>query len=63
MLEGLTLDTARRDDLEYLPVLASLPAQQTTFEYLVGCWKRVNSTRSAFVKKVSNWSPNATLVL
>ncbi|KAF9464224.1 ubiquitin elongating factor core-domain-containing protein [Collybia nuda] len=39
------------DDLDYLPVLASLPASQTTFEYLVGCWKRVNSTRSNLIKK------------
>lgn len=41
-----------RDDLEYLPVVASLPAQQTVFEYLVGCWKRVNIARSTLQKKV-----------
>ncbi|TFK40817.1 ubiquitin elongating factor core-domain-containing protein [Crucibulum laeve] len=39
------------DDLDYLPVLASLPPQQTTFEYLVGAWKRLNATRSAVLKK------------
>lgn len=39
------------DDLEYLPVLASLPPQQTIFEFLVGCWKRINSTRSTILKK------------
>ncbi|EEB99325.1 hypothetical protein MPER_01016, partial [Moniliophthora perniciosa FA553] len=39
------------DDLEFLPVLASLPPQQTIFEYLVGCWKRINSSRSALLKK------------
>ncbi|KAF9267408.1 ubiquitin conjugation factor E4 [Marasmius fiardii PR-910] len=39
------------DDLEFLPVLASLPAQQTIFEYLVGCWKRINSARSTLVKR------------
>ncbi|KAG7088410.1 hypothetical protein E1B28_012407 [Marasmius oreades] len=39
------------DDLEFLPVLASLPPQQTIFEYLVGCWKRINSTRSALIKR------------
>ncbi|KAF7288510.1 U-box domain-containing protein [Mycena chlorophos] len=43
------------DDLEFLPVLASLPPQQTVFEYLVGCWKRSNATRSALMKK--NYSP------
>ncbi|PPQ70029.1 hypothetical protein CVT26_013317, partial [Gymnopilus dilepis] len=39
------------DDLEYLPVLVSLPPQQTVFEYLVGCWKRLNSAKSAVMKK------------
>lgn len=43
------------DDLDFLPVLASLPAQQTIFEFLVGCWKRLNATRSAFLKK--NYPP------
>ncbi|KAK1229888.1 Ubiquitin conjugation factor E4 [Marasmius sp. AFHP31] len=46
------------DDLEFLPVLASLPAQQTIFEYLVGCWKRINSARSALIKK--GYSPVET---
>ena len=44
----------RRDDLEYLSVLASLPAEQTVFEYLVGCWKRGNKARSELLKKVSD---------
>ncbi|KIK52087.1 hypothetical protein GYMLUDRAFT_50156 [Collybiopsis luxurians FD-317 M1] len=39
------------DDLEYLPVLASLPPQQTIFEYLVGSWKRLNASRTALIKK------------
>ncbi|KAI0699306.1 ubiquitin elongating factor core-domain-containing protein [Cerioporus squamosus] len=39
------------DDLEFLPVLASLPAQLTVLEYLIGCWKRLNATRSALLKK------------
>lgn len=41
-----------RDDLEYVSVLASLPAGQTVFEYLIGCWKRINSAKSALSKKV-----------
>lgn len=41
------------DDLDYLPVLVSLPAAQTVFEYLVGAWKRLNSTRAALFKKVN----------
>jgi ubiquitin conjugation factor E4 B len=43
-----------RDELDYLPVLVSLPPQQTVFEYLVGCWKRLNSARSAVMKKVTD---------
>ncbi|KAF5369482.1 hypothetical protein D9758_002753 [Tetrapyrgos nigripes] len=39
------------DDLEYLPVLASLPPQQTVFEFLIGCWKRLNVVRAALIKK------------
>ncbi|KAF9454682.1 hypothetical protein P691DRAFT_804031 [Macrolepiota fuliginosa MF-IS2] len=42
------------DDLEYLPVIVSLPAI-TIFQYLVGSWKRLNAARSALVKK--NYSP------
>ncbi|KAF9644135.1 hypothetical protein BDM02DRAFT_3272627 [Thelephora ganbajun] len=42
---------AMSDDLEYLSVIASLPAEQTIFEYLVGCWKRGNRTRSELLKK------------
>ncbi|KAJ6508731.1 ubiquitin elongating factor core-domain-containing protein [Mycena sanguinolenta] len=52
LISRLELDPATMtDDLDFLPVLASLPPQQTTFEYLVGCWKRVNSARSALMKK------------
>ncbi|KAJ3503365.1 hypothetical protein NLJ89_g8468 [Agrocybe chaxingu] len=39
------------DELDYLPVLVSLPPQQTVFEYLVGCWKRLNAVRSMVLKK------------
>ncbi|KAF8579833.1 hypothetical protein K439DRAFT_1522775 [Ramaria rubella] len=42
---------AMSDDLDYLPILASLPQQQTVLEYLVGCWKRLNVTRSTLIKK------------
>ncbi|KAI0712081.1 ubiquitin elongating factor core-domain-containing protein [Earliella scabrosa] len=43
------------DDLEFLPVLASLPPEQTILEYLIGCWKRLNAARSAVLKK--NYAP------
>jgi len=45
------------DDLDYLPVLASLPANETVFEYLVGCWERLNSRRSALIQKVNAIHP------
>ncbi|KIL63235.1 hypothetical protein M378DRAFT_79950 [Amanita muscaria Koide BX008] len=47
----LSIEPQRTDDLEYMTVLASLPPQQTAFEYLIGCWKRLNATRAAFIKK------------
>lgn len=47
-----TLSWKRRDDLEFLPVISSLPPQQTVLEYLIGCWKRLNTTGSALLKTV-----------
>ncbi|KAJ7212066.1 ubiquitin conjugation factor E4, partial [Mycena pura] len=56
LIARLELDpSTMTDDLDFLPVLASLPPEQTTFEYLVGCWKRLNSSRSALMKK--SYSP------
>ncbi|EMD39878.1 hypothetical protein CERSUDRAFT_63413 [Gelatoporia subvermispora B] len=52
LISRLELDSqAMSDDLEYVSVLASLPAGQTVFEYLIGCWKRINSAKSALSKK------------
>ncbi|KAH9947558.1 ubiquitin elongating factor core-domain-containing protein [Amylocystis lapponica] len=52
LIARLELDPqSMSDDLEYLAVIASLPPQQTVFEYLVGCWKRLNGTRSALNKR------------
>ncbi|KZT09134.1 uncharacterized protein LAESUDRAFT_801836 [Laetiporus sulphureus 93-53] len=52
LIARLELDPqSMSDDLEYVAVIASLPAQQTVFEYLVGCWKRLNSSKSALLKK------------
>ncbi|KAL6304363.1 ubiquitin conjugation factor E4 [Sparassis latifolia] len=52
LISRLELDPqGMSDDLGYLSVIASLPPQQTVFEYLVGCWKRLNTTRSALLKK------------
>ncbi|KZT25406.1 hypothetical protein NEOLEDRAFT_1133784 [Neolentinus lepideus HHB14362 ss-1] len=59
LIARLELDPqSMSDDLEFLPVLASLPAGQTVFEYLVGCWKRANAARSALTKK--NYPPSET---
>ncbi|KAI0769012.1 ubiquitin conjugation factor E4 [Trametes elegans] len=52
LIARLELDPqSMSDDLEFLPVLASLPSQQTVFEYLVGCWKRLNAAKSALLRK------------
>ena len=40
------------DDLDFLPVLASMPPDQTVFEYLVGCWRRQQGARNVLHKKV-----------
>ncbi|KIM56094.1 hypothetical protein SCLCIDRAFT_133427 [Scleroderma citrinum Foug A] len=52
LIARLELDPqAMSDDLEYVAVLASLPAQMTVFEYLVGCWKRLTKARNNLTKK------------
>ncbi|KAI0670862.1 ubiquitin conjugation factor E4 [Trametes maxima] len=52
LIARLELDPqSMSDDLEFLPVLASLPAQQTVTEYLVKSWKRLNAARSALLRK------------
>ncbi|KAH7885208.1 ubiquitin elongating factor core-domain-containing protein [Phlebopus sp. FC_14] len=58
LISRLELDPqAMSDDLEYLAVLASLPSEMTVFEYLVGCWKRLNSARTSLLKKILTlWS-------
>ncbi|KAI0755049.1 ubiquitin elongating factor core-domain-containing protein [Daedaleopsis nitida] len=43
------------DDLDFLPVLASLPSQQTVLEFLIGSWKRLNTARSTVLRK--NYTP------
>ncbi|KAN0087641.1 Ubiquitin elongating factor core domain containing protein [Tylopilus felleus] len=51
LISRLELDPqAMSDDLDYVPVLASLP-QLTVFEYLVGCWKRLNSAKANLIKR------------
>ncbi|KAI9573523.1 ubiquitin elongating factor core-domain-containing protein [Boletus coccyginus] len=53
LISRLELDPqAMSNDFDYVPVLASLPSQMTVFEYLVGCWKRLNSARANLIKKV-----------
>lgn len=40
-------------DTDILTVLAGLPQGETTFEYLTGCWKRLNSVNREASKLVS----------
>ncbi|EJD50679.1 hypothetical protein AURDEDRAFT_112253 [Auricularia subglabra TFB-10046 SS5] len=52
LISRLELDpNVMSDDPEVLQIAASLPADQTVFEYLVACWKRVNAARPALIKK------------
>ncbi|EIW81074.1 hypothetical protein CONPUDRAFT_55967 [Coniophora puteana RWD-64-598 SS2] len=52
LISRLELDPqAMSDDLDYVSVLASLPADQSVFEYLVGCWKRINGARRNILGK------------
>lgn len=44
------------DDGEMLTVIASLPPNQTTFEYLIGSWKRVKAESKIFSKFSYNQS-------
>jgi ubiquitin conjugation factor E4 B len=51
LITRLELDAqAMSDDLEYVSVLASLPPL-SVFEYLVGCWRRINTAKSTLLKK------------
>ncbi|OAX40417.1 hypothetical protein K503DRAFT_791386 [Rhizopogon vinicolor AM-OR11-026] len=51
LITRLELDPqAMSDDLEYVSVLASLPSL-SVFEYLVACWKRINTVKSVLLKK------------
>jgi ubiquitin conjugation factor E4 B len=43
-------DISSSDDLEFLPVLASLP-KTTLFEYLVNAWKRLNTAQTTLAKR------------
>ncbi|KAI9458816.1 ubiquitin elongating factor core-domain-containing protein [Russula earlei] len=40
-------------DDEYRLFLSKVPTDQSVFEYLVGCWKRLNAAKSALLKMVS----------
>lgn len=52
LIGRLELDPeAMSDDQEQVSVLTSLPPNQTTFEYLVDCWKRLNAQRHVTLKK------------
>ncbi|KAG8849515.1 hypothetical protein FRC20_002284, partial [Serendipita sp. 405] len=52
LIARLELDPqAMVDDQEQLIIQELIPPQQTCFEYLVGCWKRLVTQRSAIVKR------------
>lgn len=52
VITRLELDPLSPDyDEEYRVFLSKVPTDQTVFEYLVGCWKRLNAAKSALLKK------------
>ncbi|KAF8305671.1 hypothetical protein DL93DRAFT_2089352 [Clavulina sp. PMI_390] len=42
------------EDPELITVIANLPPEQTTFEYLVSCWQRIYSLRIALHKRFAS---------
>ncbi|KAF8517435.1 ubiquitin elongating factor core-domain-containing protein [Hysterangium stoloniferum] len=57
LIARLELDpSGMSDDLDFLPILASLPPEQTVIEYLVGCWKRLNEAK--FKLKARGYLPS-----
>ncbi|KAI0322359.1 ubiquitin elongating factor core-domain-containing protein [Amylostereum chailletii] len=56
-LEGIVIARLDLDpspeshDEEYQPFLGRIPRDLTVFEYLIGCWKRLNSTKAAIFKR------------
>ena len=46
------IHTCFSHDEDYRSFLSRIPRTLTVFEYLVGCWKRLNSTRATLLKKV-----------
>jgi len=47
-------------DPEIRIVVANLPQEQTTFEYLVSCWQRINSVRAVLRKRSTRDSKDAS---
>lgn len=42
------------DDPEHITIIANLPSEQTTFEYLVSCWQRIASARAELHKRYAS---------
>ncbi|KAI0061420.1 hypothetical protein BV25DRAFT_1805616 [Artomyces pyxidatus] len=52
VIARLDLDVRSEDhDEDYRPFLAHVPRDQTVFQYLIASWKRLNSAKSALLKK------------
>lgn len=43
--------TKTRDDTSELTIAAAVPLSQTVLEYLVGCWKRLNTHRLTLLRR------------
>jgi ubiquitin conjugation factor E4 B len=47
----VTKPSPHSDDPEQFSIISTLPPNQTSFEYLVSCWKRLNSQRSFLLRR------------
>lgn len=60
---NVTKPSPHSDDPEQFSILSTLPPNQTSFEYLVSCWKRLNSQRSFLLRRGPTGSVSVVLSL
>lgn len=61
LISRLEIDPESADP-EILVVAANFPQEQTTFEYLISCWQRINSARIALHKRPAQNPKDASAV-
>lgn len=59
LIARLSLDTSAMissDDPDMMSILSGMPSDETSFEYLIGCWKRLGAANKAYNRSVSLWA-------